>query len=397
MAFKNATTDQADLPWDLEVLYLEPRVFPCPEMSDGNVQALFYEGLPYQRKRTRVFAYYALPETSVDKKVPGVVLVHGGGGTAFKEWVRIWADRGYAAIAMDLEGHLPTEKNSDGAWPSHDWSGPFRSGVFADYELPTEDQWMYHAVANVLLANSFLRSIACVDNTKIGVHGISWGGIVTSAVAGIDERFAFAIPIYGCGYLYEASNQYGQSFAAMPPEIAQKVKRRWDPSAYFDRVQIPMLWVNWTDDHHFPLHLFSKSYLAVRQGSHHQSHLSLQFGLGHSHSAGWKPKEIYTFADQITRGTQDLPQIASCESKGTAVKVHVTSQVPVVHTELRYATDTSDWFKIEWFIHEASYDSQTHLIHAEIPENAVAFFIQITDERGCLVSTPVHELASKQN
>ena len=32
------------------------------------------------------------------------VLVHGGGGTAFDAWVRLWNDRGYAAIAMDLAG-----------------------------------------------------------------------------------------------------------------------------------------------------------------------------------------------------------------------------------------------------------------------------------------------------
>ena len=32
------------------------------------------------------------------------LLVHGGEGTAFREWAELWAKRGYAAIAMDLAG-----------------------------------------------------------------------------------------------------------------------------------------------------------------------------------------------------------------------------------------------------------------------------------------------------
>ena len=41
--------------------------------------------------------------------------------------------------------------------------------------------------------------------------GISWGGVITSTVIGIDDRFAFAIPTYGCGDLAEVPNQYGKS------------------------------------------------------------------------------------------------------------------------------------------------------------------------------------------
>jgi len=54
----------------------------------GPVWSLYYHGLPYKDKPTRVFAYYASPATlgnvvKTEKGFPGVVLVHGGGGTAF--------------------------------------------------------------------------------------------------------------------------------------------------------------------------------------------------------------------------------------------------------------------------------------------------------------------------
>lgn len=185
--------------------------------TDG-LQAVYYEAMPYQGKATRVFAYYGFPKEAVGERVPAVVLVHGGGGTAFAEWVRIWNERGYAAIAMDLEGHTPADKGEDGTRPQHAWSGPSRQGEFSDYQLPLIDQWMYHAVADVLLAHSLILSFPQVDPNRIGVTGISWGGILTSLVAGLDDRFKFAIPVYGCGYLFEAGNQYERAFASMGEE-----------------------------------------------------------------------------------------------------------------------------------------------------------------------------------
>ena len=44
---------------------------------------------------------------SLDQARGAMVLVHGGGGTAFDAWVRAWVKAGYAAIAMDTCGALP--------------------------------------------------------------------------------------------------------------------------------------------------------------------------------------------------------------------------------------------------------------------------------------------------
>src|SRR5262245_11819933 len=103
----------ASTPWDLKKLSEAP-AFEWVD-KDGPVRSLFYASEPYGGKPTRVFAYYATPATlagktpNKDEKYPAVVLVHGGGGTAFREWAELWAKRGYAAIAMDLAGSRPTE------------------------------------------------------------------------------------------------------------------------------------------------------------------------------------------------------------------------------------------------------------------------------------------------
>ncbi|OZB95035.1 S9 family peptidase [Paenibacillus sp. XY044] len=373
--------------WNLDLLFQTPEVYSCTEMDDGGIRAIFYEGQAYQGHPTHVFAYYGLPEKGLNGKIPAIVLVHGGGGTAFKEWIRIWTKRGYAAIAMDLEGHVPANKNENGEWPVHRLRGPARQGVFADYTGPLQDQWMYHAAADVMLAHSFLRSLPDIDLERTGIHGISWGGIVTSLIAGIDHRFAFAIPVYGCGYLYEADNQYGQSFRRMPAPDAERVKQHWDPSAYFSQVTMPMLWLTWSNDPHFPLLLFSKSFEASRHDE--RSMLSIHFGLGHSHANGWKRKEIYAFADQIALGKQTLTKLVHMEEEEGWLHVKYDAVVDVNDAKIYYAVERSDWFSVEWFSLSAYVQGSTQWIRARIPLDSQAYFLQIIDARGCVMSTPI--------
>jgi len=212
-----------------EKVYEAPKTYYVSDKDEGEIRALFYETLSYQGKPTRAFAYIGIPESR--KPVPAVVCVHGGGGTAFHEWVKLWNDRGYAAISMSLEGHMPTEEKKKSA---HKYSGPTRNGRFNDITEPLDEQWMYHALSNVILANSLLRSMKEIDSERIGVTGISWGGILTSLVSGVDDRFKFAIPVYGAGFLY---NSLGH-FASVEGE-----QKFWDPSRQFQYSKMPTLWV----------------------------------------------------------------------------------------------------------------------------------------------------------
>ncbi|MFZ2654940.1 MAG: acetylxylan esterase, partial [Victivallales bacterium] len=87
-------------------IFSVPELFPAEGFEYPGVKALFYEGMPYNGRRTRVFAWYGVPDNAKGK-VPAMVLVHGGGGTAFADWIRLWNSRGYAAIAMDTCGGVP--------------------------------------------------------------------------------------------------------------------------------------------------------------------------------------------------------------------------------------------------------------------------------------------------
>ena len=299
---------------------------------DGTVRAIFYDALTWQGKPTRVFAWIGLPAKR-DGKVPGMVLVHGGGGTAYKEWVQKWNAQGFAAISIAVEGQTDVNENKvkgRPSWARHAFAGPARDGTFADTKLPLKEQWMYHALADTMLANSLLRSLPEVDAAKIGVMGISWGGVITSTAVGLDARFAFGIPTYGCGHLFDAENHWGR---ALHDNVGYK--QVWDGLNYADRVKMPVLWLSWPQDAHFPLGCQAEHY---RQTPGARM-VSLVSKMGHSHPAGWNPPDSYAFAKSVIETGKPWGSSPSATTKdGQAIAVFYSTK-PITNAVLVSTTD----------------------------------------------------------
>ena len=252
-------------PWDFAALSKTPAVHPTDERPAKGMRSFFYEGADYKGQPTWVFAYYAAPQGKPPEGGwPAVVCAHGGGGSAYPEWARKWNSRGYAAIAMDLEGHLPGGKSHqvEGNFPTgkqHKNSGPARIDWFGDRDLPDKEQWFYQAVADVIRANSLLRSFPEINPQKIGLTGISWGGTIVATVAGVDPRFAFVIPVYGAGFIHESDNPgLAQWFPPknMTAKQFEDYKTKWDPSAHLPRAKMPMLFVTSVADPVFQIDIF---------------------------------------------------------------------------------------------------------------------------------------------
>ena len=92
-------------PWDTDELYKTPMTYATDLAKVNGFKSFFYEGSEYKADKSRVFAYYKKPAgIPPPGGWPAVICVHGGGGTAFPEWVQTWVDHGYAAIAMDPGG-----------------------------------------------------------------------------------------------------------------------------------------------------------------------------------------------------------------------------------------------------------------------------------------------------
>ena len=301
----------------------------------GTIQPIFFEGLSYQGKPTRVFAWLGLPAKR-SGKVPGVVLVHGGGGTAFKEWVQKWNEQGFAAISIAVEGQTDEripEAPRGAPWKRHANAGPARNGIYGDSAEPLTDQWMYHAVSATILANSLLRSLPEVDATRVGVCGISWGGIITSTVVGIDPRFAFGIPIYGSGALDRAPNQYGR--ALKDQAVYREV---WEPLLRLPRATMPLLWLTGPRDAHFPLDVQQASYRAAAG----PRLVSVPFDMKHGHPPGWNPPDSYAFAKSIVETGRPWAREMSQEFRDGTARVAFETTRTVNNASLIFKRD-ADW------------------------------------------------------
>jgi dienelactone hydrolase len=362
-----------------------PAVYAADGPADGNLKPLYLDGLRFRGKPTRFFAWYGTPRRRGESaRWPAVVLVHGGGGTAFKEWVAKWNAQGFAAISLAVEGQTD-ERMADGrTWKRHAWAGPARDGIYGDAAAPLADQWMYHAVADAVLANSWLRSLPEVDGHHVGLMGISWGGIVASTVAGIDPRFDFVIPTYGCGTLSRADNQYGQ--ALKENRVFLEV---WEPTLRLPRATMPMLWLTWLRDAHFPLDVQQASYRAAAG----PRLVAVLPEMGHSHSAGWNPPDSYVFAKSIVEGKSPWARLKEQLVEDGVAAAEFESQRTIQSAVLVYTADPGYTGRRHWQVTPAKLVAEGTRIRvsAPLPRGTRAFFFNL-DAGGPTASSEFTEI-----
>ncbi len=365
--------------WDMKKLSGAPKTRPATGIKEDGVKGIFFDGPRYQGRPTRVFAWVGIPKTKPGEKVPGIVLVHGGGGTAIADWVRLWNARGYAAIAMDTCGNVPVDNMPASKWKRHDHGGPGGVDWNPDRAAP-EDQWTYQAVSDVILAHSLLRSLPGVDPNRIGLTGASWGGYVTCIAASVDHRFKFAAPVYGCGFYLDTV--FGEQLGELTPEQRDRWMSWWDPSVYLAEAPMPFLWVTGSTDFAYTFSALQKSYRLPRS----PRILSIPLVMEHGGKPAQTPEEIRVFAESIFNGGDPLPHITGQGREGGSAWVTYSGKVPVATAELNFTNDTGKWQDRKWEAIPAQIPASGR-VEASVPEGAATYYFNLHDERGCVVSS----------
>ncbi|MBR6513300.1 MAG: dienelactone hydrolase family protein [Clostridia bacterium] len=393
---------------DLFGMDAEAEYFPeydCTGEYDG-IKCVTYKGAVYKGKPTRIFAHIGFPKAA-DKPVPAVILVHGGGGHPDDMWIKKWNERGYAAIAMSTDGFFPARpvnlyEGGGAEHMVHELVAPFDKEGYtagpstthiADSDMPIKDQWMYHAVSSVILANNLLRSDQRVNSDRIGLCGISWGGIIASIVIGYDSRFAFAMPIYGSGYL-------GCGLSGLDKIFNVPGTQKWYAEKHFDRVKIPVMWLCWNDDCCFSVNSNSMSYQDTKTGNC-DTCLSMIHNMGHSHSCAYTPEESYWFADQILAGNK-IPEVTaeysadkviySCSARIKSVRLfYITEKMTYTNREKYGLRNT--FMEQEWQIVDLDPDKTEALL----PQGAIGKYVEFTLENGVVLTTPYNEFKTVRN
>ncbi len=365
------------------------------------VKPIWIEGERWQGKQTRIFAWWGLPKgASADKKVPAMVLVHGGGGTAYASWVKLWNDRGYAAIAMDTCGGVPRGEKCKGGnpHPRHTWSGPVGWHDARGYpDGPLEDQWPYQAVTAVIRCHTFVRSLPEVDAERTGITGISWGGYLTSIVMGVDHRFKFAAPVYGCGW-YDLNYPIWAGNVAGGGDGFRKWLENWDAKHFIGDTRCPVLRCNGNLDIFYTVEMTRRSTEALDKSV--PSHLSVKHKMPHGHPPSGDPGEIRAWADFYLKGEARPLSIIETKFEDGILSAHIDpGGDEAVAAELLYAkeaysapvkkrfSDVREWtiVPVEGFVRGSC------SLSVEIPENARVFFVNVKTASELIFTTSIFE------
>lgn len=213
---------------------------------------------------SRVAAFYAFPKDGT--KLPAILEMHGGGQSASLNSVVTYAKRGYASLSINWGGNKMSLGQETWSGPQTDWgkldathppqrnqANHFAGSLMPDdytldtVESPRNSNWFLVLMA-ARRAITFLEQQAEVDKTRIGAHGHSMGGKLTTNLAGIDKRIKAAVP--SCG----GSGDLLESEAIVPggsrtPHTPMELACISD-NAYIPLITCPVLWLSPTNDFH---------------------------------------------------------------------------------------------------------------------------------------------------
>ena len=201
-----------------EILREIPYSAPVPE--NINVRQVVFRS----RDDSEIFAVIATPKSP--GKHPGLLVLHGGGGSAEIDKAMAWAQRGYIAIAPDLPGIAEPKKLTvtKGNWSALKY-GEGRWVAQPD----ASESVIFDGVLSAMKSLYLLRAQPSVDTTRIGVVGISWGGYMTTMVCGLaGDRVKAGFALYGCGF-FDLGSQSSPTNAPYNPKLPRTGLARLSP------------------------------------------------------------------------------------------------------------------------------------------------------------------------
>lgn len=373
---------------------MRPAVRFCPERDpfpeDPRIKAIRFSGLPDGDRETRVFAYIGFPENaSAATPVPGMVLVHGGAGHAYAEWVQYWNDHGFAAISFDgfgqtYTGEDHTYEHALDLWKPDPLSQPPMDG-FATAGKPFMEQGFTYYVADVLLANTILREDPRVKQEQIGLTGISWGGFASSVAVCYDSRFAFAAPVYCSGFMNASKTVWGRGFSG------EGITDVWDAGLLLDTVRMPVRFFNSDCDPFTDVNATTASAAAVPDGS-----LTLLHGFTHGQIEGSSIPELLRFAEEQVGGGQRNIRIDALEEVNGGALLSYTLPADVTDAVACIYYKTEDLIYADKYLRE-DWRSETCVprdgkAFLRIPEEAALFYFSVEGTvKGVSPAQTLHE------
>lgn len=285
--------------WNAEQLFKTPawRANPYPESDYAGLKAMLVEGVGPKGSKAEFFAYYATPEGPAPKGgFPGMLLVHGGGGTAFPNYVQDFVKDGFAVLALDWYNQRPAPAltnvpPSEVTVPRVDLEGGRRQDHVAN-------------VSNMVLAHSLLRSFPEVNADRTVYVGLSWGSWYGSCVTAVDNRFKGACMIYLCD--------------RHPQENVDEKAHRFVKGPFHKSMKVPSWWIVWSQE----VNGLPSTLQAGWEACPCEVGRTILHNLGHSHS-GFTAGAVHRMARAFVGLEPRLPRLSLGEMNGQTVSADI--------------------------------------------------------------------------
>jgi dienelactone hydrolase len=303
-------------------------------------------------KQSKVFAYIGYPDGPAPKGgFPGIVLIHGGGGTAYPEYIKLWTAHGYAVIAIDWYNQRPLIADPAKVFETDLKCEPLEGGKRQNHVA---------IITNIILAHSLLRSLPNVAKDNIGFVGLSWGSWYGSIIAAADSRYKFIINIY-CGGVNKSDKNI--------------INGRFLHSA-----KMPVYWIAGTNDQNItPLQLqdaFDECPTIYNK--------TIEINLPHAH-CGFRFADCFRVADTFLKSGVSLPKLGKPTVKDGVISAKLLEQGKgIKECVLCYTCDSAEattWKRV-W--KKASAELRDGVVSAKLPEGVFQCFINVYDEAGSM-------------
>lgn len=298
---------------------LEIEVLKEWEQDDVVCRIVRYQVGAFKGAPSRVAAFYAFPKGAT--KLPAILEMHGGGQSASLNSVVTYAKRGYVSLSLNWGGNKMSLGAEIWSGPQTDWgrldathppqrnkanhfAGPLTPDEFTldTVESPRNSNWFLVLLA-ARRAITFLEQQPEVDATRIGAHGHSMGGKLTTNLAGIDRRIRAAVP--SCG----GSGDLVENEAVVPG--GSRTKRTAlelacvSDNAYLPRITCPVLWLSPTNDFHAHIDNMAWNW---RNLPDDRARFSISPHLNHHHTDEHAITEYLWFEQHLKGAAVQIPQ-----------------------------------------------------------------------------------------
>jgi cephalosporin-C deacetylase-like acetyl esterase len=384
LAFNSEVLQQL---WDVPTKEAKYQTIKSYNVGRVHAEEVYYLSRSYERKSVLIFGYFCYP-IHRSGKLPAILLSHGGGGTASLERAVNWASRGYAVLAIDLPGKGENRSGSRSTGPNMDVENLLRTQPDPSYN------YLIHAVAAARNGITFLSKRKEVDPDRIGMIGLSWGGVLTLLTNGQDNRLKAAVNVFGAGYIPEGCT-WENIFNAMPVYDKEVWEKYLDPKNFLATQHAPILFVTGTNDHCYYLTTFQKSYEEVKVAKN----IWLIPNLRHKFLSSAQSPAL-TWLDQKLKRGGIFPEITvlSLFQKGMEkiiIPVRATVSSSIKNVRLYYAKGgPQQWTEKKWI--ELVPYQEKGLFYFAIPASLVnpelLFYVNVKDNHGGAASSLIRSL-----